>query len=755
MQSTRRMRGILSTKESFAMFLKSAATSLFIVLVTSAQAFSSGMLIPKEAGLSPLSVSYHRVRTEIRDQAATTTVIQAFRNNTGRVLEATYLFPLPEGASIRDFSMIINGKKVSGELLDKDKARGIYESIVRRLRDPGLLEYASGNVIRARVYPVPARGDQKIELRYTEALSFDAGIVRYRYPLRTGGGSLRTLEDLTFQVLLHSRASIRSIVSPSHKVDIVRKGDHEAAISYEERGGSLNDDFLLYYTVGTKEIALNALTYHPSGVDGYYMMMIAPRVELPHGKVLPKDVTFVIDTSGSMTAADKMGQAKKALAQCIRDLGPEDRFNVVRFSTEAEPFRSDLSPVTKASVASAVRFVEGFRARGGTNIDEALRLGLSHRGKAGRPHILLFLTDGLPTIGETDVSRLLAAARKGRGKETRIFCFGVGYDVNTRLLDTLSSENRGKTRYVKPGEDIEAAVGALWTRISEPVMSHPVVTVNNVKVFDSYPKNLPDVFAGDQLVVYGRYQGGGPTAVKLSGDVLGKKKTIVYETSFARAAKKGDADFIPALWATRKVGYLLEAIRLHGEKPELKQEVIRLSKEYGIMTPYTSYLVTPDEEIERRRRDGRQVPPPPEDMGRGAAVKAPMPSRRAKALRSLGYVEKESGKDAVTASETLAEMKKGDTGFAGAGVRRVHGKVFRFENGGWVMEGYRSQKIHKIRYQSDAYFTLVRVEPEIGRFLSLGEQVTFAWKGVWFKVGRVGKSTMTEAEARRLLSGRH
>ena len=746
--------------------LVAIVAGIAMLLGTSGVALASGMLVPDGQNLPPLAIKYHRVETTIHDQAASTKVVQVFQNNVDRVLEATYLFPLPKGASIRDFSMIINGKRVSGELLERDKARAIYESIVRRLKDPGLLEYADADLIRARVYPIPARGEQRIELEYSEQLSYDGGVVRYLYPLKTGGGDLRTLEDLTFSVTIDSKSSIKSVVSPTHQVDVSRKGDHAARVSFEERHGSLNEDFLLYYTVSTADIGLNLLTYEGGRGDGYFMMLIAPKVEMPQGQALPKDVTFVVDTSGSMSADGKLRQAQNALLQCLRDLAPADRFNIIRFSTEAEPFRQGLTKAGPAEVKDAVRFVEGFRARGGTNIDEGLRTALAEPGDARRPHIVLFMTDGVPTIGETDIARLLDMFRKARGGETRIFSFGVGFDVNTKLLDTLSSENRGVTRYVKPQEDIEVAVGGLWTRISEPVMSRPVIRVEKTKVYDVYPKELPDLFASDQLVVYGRYQGRGATAIRLAGDVAGERKEMVFEETFG-AGRGEDNAFIAALWATRKVGYLLEEIRLHGENPELKEEVITLSKEFGIMTPYTAFLVLPEEEIEGRRQaqattNGRiDRPERDEESRRRGSVWGGAPAPQAadaaappasKAAPTADF-KAESGEGAVTASEKLKEMKDARAGLAGAGVKRVAGRAFRYQDGAWVEGTYDGKaKTFDLRYGSDAYFRMLALEPELGKVFALGERVTLLHKGVWLRVGPSGKERMSDDEIRQLFA---
>ncbi|MFN7975945.1 MAG: VIT and VWA domain-containing protein [Acidobacteriota bacterium] len=763
------------------------------VTALSPAAFASGMLIPEGQNLPPLAIKSHRVETTIRDQAATTKVVQVFQNNVNQTLEATYLFPLPKDASIRDFSMIINGQRVQGELLERDKARGIYESIVRRLKDPGLLEYADANLIRARVYPIAPRAEQQIELTYSEQLVFDGGVVRYLYPLKTGGGSLRTMQDLVFQVSVDTKSPLKSVYSPTHKLDVARKGDLHATASYEEKGGSLNDDFLLYYTVATSDIGLNVLTFDPGKEDGYFMMMLAPKVEMPAGRILAKDVTFVVDTSGSMSADNKMRQAQNALKLALKDLNDGDRFNIIRFSTEAEPFKEGLVEAKDPYLKEALAFVDGFRARGGTNIDEGLRLALKTPGDPKRPHVIVFMTDGIPTIGETDIGRLIDQTRKGRGPETRVFVFGVGYDVNTKLLDTLSTENRGVTRYVRPEEDIEVAMGSLWTRISEPVLGKPQIKVDSVKVYDLYPKELPDLFASDQVIVYGRYAGRGGSAIRLTGDVAGERREMVFETTFTDEAKADErSDFIPALWATRKVGYLLEEIRLKGENPELKDEVVRLSKEFGIMTPYTSFLVLPENELEGRRMigaDDRQQRPTDMDKMRDDAApsrrgtlgeekqkadaepynrlpgapapmaspmaEAPKPSARSEAASKAlgGGMAQESGEAAVKASEAVADYKEGKKDLSGTGVRRIGAKTFQLRDGVWTESTYDGKGTTlNLKYESDAYFRIIAIEPDLAKYLALGSRVVVQHKGVWIVVGDRGRDQITDDEVRTLFS---
>jgi Ca-activated chloride channel family protein len=563
-------------------------TLVLLTALLAANARGQGLLIPKDESIPPLAIKHQRVDVRVTDGVAAVKIEQVFRNGTDRDLEAIYVFPLPEGAAISDFGMYINGKRISGEVVEKGKARKIYEDIVRRMRDPGLLEHMGDNLFRVSVYPVPKNGEQKFEIEYSQQLAFEAGLYKLVYPLKTGQQSSRLLEDFTIGVRLSSKVPLKTIYSPSHQVGITRKGENEAVIGFEENRSLLDKDFVLYYGISQKQFGLNLLTHATQGQDGYFMMMIAPAVEPPGGKPLPKDVTFVFDSSGSMSGG-KIEQARKALQYCIGRLNDADRFNVVRFSTDVETFKSALVEATPANREAAVKFVETMEARGGTAIHDALLTALATAPDPQRPAFVVFLTDGQPTIGETDPDVIAKAVGGKNAAGVRLFVFGVGDEVNSRLLDRLASGNGGQPAYVKPGEDIEVKVSTLADKISQPVLGKPVVTIDKLATRHIHPKELPDLFAGEQVTLVGRYQGDGHVAVRLTGLVNGKKQEFVYEQTFP--ASNADNTFIPRLWATRRVGYLLEEIRLRGASQELQDEVIQLGKEYGIMTPYTSYLV--------------------------------------------------------------------------------------------------------------------------------------------------------------------
>ncbi|MDP2898371.1 MAG: VIT domain-containing protein [bacterium] len=574
------------------------ATRLFLAWIVSVAvllpmtAFSAGMLIPKDESLPPLGIEYLRVKAEVTEGAAETHVEQAFRNTTDRALEATYVFPLPKGAAIKEFAMYIGGKRMTAELLDAGKAKQIYQDIVRRAKDPALLEYMGGQIFRVSVFPVPPKDLQKIELDYSQAIEFDSGLRRYVFPMRIGEQFSKTLQDFSVTARISSKVPIGNIYSPSHVISISRKGDTEATIGFEEERMALDRDFVVYYALSEKEFGLSLMARR-TGKDGYFMLMISPKNVVEESQIVKKDVSFVMDTSGSMSG-DKIKQTKAALLFCLNNLNKGDRFNIVRFATDVNPFRENLVEVNDESIAAAKEFVEKMEARGGTDIGSALEKALSVEMKEDRPYLIVFLTDGKPTVGMTDENQIIkSVAQKNKGR-VRLFAFGVDYNINTRLLDTLAAENKGVAEYVEPKEDIEIKVSSFFAKASHPVLASPELSFGDkVHTYEIYPKELPDLFKGSQVLVLGKYDGTGDVAVTLTGKVNEDKRSFVYETTFPE--RNEGNDFIERLWATRKVGYLLEEIRLHGEEKELKDEVLRLSKEYGIPTPYTSYLIVEDE----------------------------------------------------------------------------------------------------------------------------------------------------------------
>jgi Ca-activated chloride channel family protein len=567
---------------------------LFVALLWAGPTWATGLLVPSDQSVPPLAMVNHQVTITIEDQVAVTRVEQTFHNHTDKQLEATYLFPVPHGASVNKFTMWVDGKEVKGEMVEAKQANQIYTDVVRRLQDPGLLEHVGDNLLRLRIYPVPANGDQKISLSFTAINTSDAGLTEYVYPLKSGSELTRSPVKFKLHATLQSQHKLQNVYSPTHAIKIKHKSDHESVVSFESSQMAADKDFQLFYALGDKDVGLTAMTYRPdSDKDGWFLLLVAPRAELSKYQQVPRDVVLVLDTSGSM-AGPKMEQAKKALKYCLNNLSEGDRFALMNFATTVNKYADKLEKVSSSHIEQAKRWVDDLQATGGTAINEALNAALDFRSDSGRSFTVVFFTDGEPTVGETDPEKILKNVEAKNTASTRIFTFGVGDDVNAVLLDRLADQTRAVSTYVRPQEDLEVKTSSMYDKISHPVLSDLKLTCGNrVTLAEVYPGKLPDLFHGGQLVVLGRYKGHGHAALTLTGMVGSESREFVYEVNFPE--KTGDEkSFVADLWARRKVGYLLDQIRINGEKTELKDEVIALAKKYGITTPYTSYLVVPD-----------------------------------------------------------------------------------------------------------------------------------------------------------------
>ncbi|WP_225408412.1 VIT and vWA domain-containing protein [Stigmatella hybrida] len=711
-------------------------STLLMPVLASAQ----GMLLPTTPSARPLAIKSQRVTVAIQDGTAVTRVEQTFQNDGPSQLEAHYIFPLPRGAALSEFYLWVNGKKTKGELLERDKATNIYEGIVRRLADPGLLEYVDSDVFRVRVFPVPARGEQKVELAFSQVLNFSAGLYHYHYPLgataqqgqpadwRQVGGTAKN--DFTFSAKVSSKVPLKSIYSPTHPMDVSRRGETEAVVGLEQvNGADLSKDVDLYFSVSDKAVGLSLLTYKEAAEPGYFVALIAPKTEVSPSEVAAKRVTFVIDTSGSMQGS-RMQIAKDALKYCVTRLNPKDTFNVVRFSTDVEALFPALKAANSENVQKAVSFVEGLEAIGGTAIDEALVRGLQDNdGTSPSPHLLLFITDGQPTIGETDEGAIAQHAKAGRKAKTRLFTFGVGEDLNARLLDRLADDGAGSSDFVRDGKEFETKISSFYDKVSHPVLSDLALDLSSIDAYDLYPRKLPDLFKGTQLVVMGRYRKSGDAKAVLTGYVNGEKRTFEYGTTAPKEATRDG--FIPRLWAIRKVGFLLEEIRLRGERPELRDEVIALAKKFGIVTPYTSYLVVEDtplvatpspvmrpEPVSEGSASGADFAPPPPRGGRGAP--APALAAPAEALARA------DGKGSVAVSREMKKMKEEERGpSASEPVRVAAGKTFLYRDGGWIDSEALAHpgKQLQVKFLSKGYFALLQARPDLKAAFALGDRV--------------------------------
>ena len=721
---------------------------------------------PRPYVFAPLEVTYHHVNVKIDGQVATTSVDQEFYNPNPSQLEGTYLFPVPKGAQIDKFKMDIGGKMVEAELLPADKARQIYEDIVRKAKDPALLEYADRGVFKVRVFPIEPHSKKRIQISYTQILKADAGLVSYVYPLNTEKFSAKPIKEVSVKVELETKQPLKSVYSPSHDVEIKRHGERRATAGFEARDVKPDLDFALYFAPEKDELGVNLLAHRTRGEDGYFLLLASPGVDVSDKKIVPKDVAFVLDTSGSM-AGKKLEQAKKALQFCVENLNDGDRFEILRFSTEVEPLFDKLVEATKQNRARANEFIEGLKPIGGTAIDDALKkaLGLTPPGVGGqqRVFVVIFLTDGKPTIGTTDEAQIVAGVKKANEGRTRVFCFGIGTDVNTHLLDKITEETRAVSQYVLPEEDLEVKVSNFFSKIKEPVLANPTLKfTGDVRVTKLYPSPLPDLFRGDQLVLVGRFSGRGDSAVVLEGTVNGAQRKFTYEVCFPREAD--DHEFIPRLWATRRVGYLLDEIRLHGENSELKDEVTELARKYGIVTPYTAYLIVEDEDRRRVPLAMQTLPQLNTDtLARREAAdnwayfnrakdgeRAVAGARYGMSLRSanapaavsadsLAEAQRGLGLSSVSGAVTASPVEQSKVRLAQASAQNqfIAGRNFFQNDKQWIdaeVQKPQNAKRQRIQFNSAEYFTFAAKNSRALPWLALGQNVQFVLDGTVYEI---------------------
>ncbi|MFQ5503587.1 MAG: VIT domain-containing protein, partial [Planctomycetota bacterium] len=708
------------------------------------------------------------VKVEIVDGVADTRVTMVFHNKGPLPGQKILGFPLPRGAVADGIRMSVGGRLEEGEVLDDRKARRLYESIVRSRRDPALLEYVGRDLLRLRVFPIPPKGRQTVEIRFRQLLPESGGLHEFEFPARAAEGG-----SFAIEASIQSRKAIKNVYSPISGFDVALRDDHHARASLESKGRPKRDP-LLFYGLSEKDFGLNLLTYRKKGQEGTFLLMLAPKREWRKESQLEKSITFVLDTSGSMQGK-KIEQARGALRFFLGSLKKTDRFNVIPFSTEARPFRNAPIEASEAEVQEALVLADALEARGGTNIHDALTTALSTTPGEGLVPMVVFLTDGQPTVGTTDIKQILAACSAANRQGARIFVFGVGASVNTHLLDRLSRDSGGTRDYVTPGEDIEVKTSSLFEKLAHPVMTELELAADRIQWSRLAPSRLPDLFRGSRLVVAGRYSGEGHVALRLRGKVAGEVKEFVFDAEFPAEAK--EHDFVATIWAQRRIGQLLDAIRLNGQNPELTAEIRRLGREHGIVTPYTSHLIVEEgRRVARAFGGGRAYRGPGDQVPRRGAGSQPGGSRPPAAGPSTPGVpgspssrvrrdleragvkaEPDTAGGAVSGSDDFAlgrgikgRMSKQKTGKQavkdsknaarlmflsrldrkGSGklwtTQRIKGRLFHLVGGVWIDGGYKKElekRLRKIEAFSDGYFELLQSHKELGPLLAFSTSI--------------------------------
>lgn len=685
--------------------------------------------------IEPLQTREHNVNVNIKDQVSEITVQATFFNPNNIDLEGDYWFPLYTEIAITSFSMMVNGKEMQAELLDADRARQIYEEIVRRRRDPALLEFVGMRMLRQRIFPIRAKSKVTVFLKYSQLLRNDSGVVQFKYPLSSAKPDKGKVDKVSISIFIESGRPIKNIYSSSHEIKTDKQSDNLAKIRFDATNYYPDKTFVLYYTLSEKDIGTSLISHYTGNEDGYFTLLISPKIDYSQEKVLPKDFVFVIDTSGSMSGG-KIEGAKNALRMCIDNLNRNDRFNIIRFSSVTEPFKYGLIDATSENISQARIFIDRMTSEGGTAINEALITALSQlKQENGRIPIIVFLTDGQPTVGEQNIARILKNINSANQSHTRIFVFGVGSDVNTELLDKISLENNGEREYItETDSSIETSTGILYSKISNPVLTNVKLEFDrSIRIYDVYPQKLTDIFKGTQLVLTGRYDGFGEKRVKLTGRVGEGEKKYTYVVDFKKESKD---EFVPRLWALRKITFLLNEINLKGRNEELVNEIIKLGKKFGIVTPYTSFLIT-DEALHKASLGGKSAKEAALDfekdkVGDFAVLRSKQLSvAEKKGVGNVKYLLPSIISSGTISDEKLEEKLK-------QVILTIGDKTFIFQKNGYYYDTEydpdKDKKIIEIKFLSNDYFRLIKNNPEISKYLSIAKKVVLKYKNKIYKV---------------------
>ncbi|WP_347246383.1 VIT domain-containing protein [Thermogutta sp.] len=689
----------------------------------------------------PPAISYAvdslEVNGRISHRVAQVEVSQTFVNTGSRTLEASFVFPLPYDGAIDRMTLLVDGKEIPAQLLKADEARRHYEEIVRRNRDPALLEWIGTGMFKTSVFPIPPGQKRTVLLRYTQLCRQSDGMVDFLFPLSTAKYTSKPLDRLNIRLNLREDQPIKNVYSPTHEVEVKRLDENTVTITYSARDIVPMSDFRLMYDVAGGPVAAKLISYRsPDEKDGFFLLLATPQIAADHNKPLPKTVIFVLDRSGSMSGK-KIEQLREAMRFVINNLREGDLFNIVAYDSDVETFRPELQRYNDKTRQQALAFVEGLVAGGSTNIDAALRTALAQLQDESRPNYVIFMTDGLPTTGVTSEMQIVENARKANTVRARIFCFGVGYDVNSRLLDKLARSNRGYTEYVRPDENLEDRISRFYRKIEAPVLTDVEVEF----IFDDAESVSPvyrlspqppfDLFAGEQLALVGRYRRSGTAQLVLRGKVAGETKTFKFPVEFtARTGDESNA-FVEKLWAIRRVGDILDEIDLHGKNQELIDELTQLALKHGILTPYTSFFAdenVPLHELTEARRqassrlDALQATEGTAGFaqrafkGRAQSYSALDLSAMMKDLQPFagfggGAAPDQSGLAAAVPAPLRQADREIVQATAGQTVRYVGNRVFYRRQGQWIdstLIPEQQKSPRRIKQLSEEYFELLR-----------------------------------------------
>lgn len=679
----------------------------------------------RHGSAAPLKLNRYHVKINVNNQLAITKITQFLTNPNNFAVGGIYIFPVPEDDSLSNFKLSFNGKPVTtGELLSQEESRMHYESIVREGNYTGFSEHFGTRAFLADVPKIQAYNKPRIQFEYSQIIHINNELAKYTYPLSLAKSAAGRIADLTVEMEIKSESELRDIFSPSHEVVINRKDNNHVSIHYKGKDIDPDDNFECYYSVSDDNFGITLFTHRADeDEDGYFMLLVSPKYEVKKTDVIEKDFIFVLDHSGSM-ARRKIEQAKAALRYCVQNLNDGDRFNLILFNTDItsladrlnrrEEWRSAERGQGSAVLShklinvedgreEALAFIDGIEARGGTNINDAMLTALAEKPDPNRPRIIVFLTDGCPTVGVRNAAQILENVAQANRNQSRIFVFGVGLGVNFRLLNKMAADNGGSRNYVEPTEDIEIAVSSLFRKMNEPVLVNVELDFGQIITKELSPAKIPDMFRAEQFTLFGRYENHGDIVLKLWGHVESEQQEFSKNVHFAKI--ETDNDFLPHIWAKRRIAELVDQAALYGESEELRNEIERISREYGVETSHTRF---------EHADDGSRI----FINNVNRAYHSSMPKDQV--LRNSRDIENQKS--------IRVKSQDDNTKYLGS-------KVFHKRNGMWIDTKYDGQsELQKIEFGSKEYFDLAGLSYDLAKSLKLHPPMIICHDGVNYKI---------------------
>ncbi|MHC4672884.1 MAG: VIT domain-containing protein [Planctomycetota bacterium] len=600
---------------------RSACLIITLIALTSpARAqMAANIIIPQSRAFAVhrqpvVKINQITVGVVILEQVATTTMNISLQNPSSSRLEAELIVPVPDGAVVRGFTFQGAAQEPTAQLLPKDQAHKIYDSIVTKIKDPALLEFIGYNLIRSSVFPVQANGTQKVRLTYEHLLPAEGNRIDYLLPRSE---SLEYTVPWKINVKIKNKTHISTVYSPTHKLDIKRTSPNSISLKVVSCSATAPGPFRLSYLLEKNGVTASLLTYPDPGSDGGYFLLLAglpaKPLHLDDMPTIKREIILVIDRSGSMRG-QKIKQAKEAALQILDGIDEGEAFNIISYNDQINKLADIPLLTNQTTVKQATDYINSLKATGGTNLHDALLETLSMPPAENMLPLVLFLTDGLPTVGQTSEVAIRNLALKSNPHQRRVFTFGVGYNVNAPLLEKIASQTKATATFVLPDQDVEVKVAHVFKGLQGPVLTDAKLETkprkNLVRTHDVLPAQIPDLYRDDQLIVLGKYTGTQPLVFKLSGKYLGQTRTFRFSFELNNASTKNA--FVPRLWASRKIAILVDAIRQLGadntsapnstdpKVKELVDEIVKLSTDFGILTEYTAFLAKEGTDLSNR-----------------------------------------------------------------------------------------------------------------------------------------------------------